>query len=324
MRRIAALAVLMTLVLAAACGGGDDDTVAAGEGDDDTTTTTDTADGTTDTSAPPPSSDTNTTRPDSTTPTTRPPGTTTPPAPTPAAGLAVQIRTGGGFVPIEYNFSNTPEFTLFADGRVIVTGPTTLEYPGKALPNLLEGRVNAQAVTAAIKSARTAGVFGKPDLGSPAVADAPSTTFTAVDGDQKATLDAYALGFDDGPGVSPAQQEARRKLAAFRDEMTNLGAAARDPYKATAVSVLVLPYQAGQGGQEPAPGQAAWPVGNLGTGGIEQYGGRCLGFTGAEAARVLEAAGQARSNTRWQSGGKEWSLSFRLELPGAEPCAPAR
>lgn len=322
MRRIAALAAL-SLVLLGACGS-DDDKVAAG--DDDTTTTTTTApatDGTTDTTG---SGTTSTTKPRSTT--TRPGGgtsspTTTTPATQAPAGLAVQVSTGGGFVPVQFNFTNTPEFTLYADGRVIVTGPTTLEYPGKALPNLLDGRVNAQAVANAVKSGRAAGVFDKPDLGNPPIADAPSTTFTVVDGDQKAVFSAYALDFNDAPGLTAAQKDARRKLAAFRDEMTTLGQAAQGAYKASAVSVLVLPYTEA-GGQDPAPGLANWPLGNLGTGGVDQFGGRCLGFTGADAARVLDAAGQARSNTRWQSGGKEWSLSFRLELPGGEPCAATR
>jgi hypothetical protein len=318
MRRVAALSALMVLVLAS-CGGRDDPTVAAGDDEEATSTTTGgEPDATSDTSSPSPTS------PGTGTVTTKPgsgPATT---APAPVAGLAVQIRTGGGFVPVEANFLNTPEFTLYADGRVIVTGPTTLEYPGAALPNLLQGRVNTQAVTAAVKSARAAGVFGQPDLGSPPVADAPTTTFTVVDGDQRATLDAYALGFDEAPGMTPAQQEARRKLQAFRDEMTNLGAAARESYKASSLSVLVQPYRVVEGGVEPAPGQADWPLANLATGGTEQFGGRCLGFTGADADRALAAAAQARSNTRWQSGGKEWSLSFRPELPGVEPCGPAR
>ena len=323
MRRIAALAAL-TLVLLGACGG-DDDTVAAGD-DDETTTTTTTAPATDETTDDD-GTTTTTTKPKSTT--TRPGGgttmttTTTPATPAPAAGLAVQIRTGGGFVPVQFNFTNTPEFSLYADGRVIVTGPTTLEFPGKALPNLLEGRVNTQVIANAIQGAKSAGVFNKPDLGNPPIADAPSTTFTVVDGDQKATLDVYALDFSDGIGLSPAQKEARSKLSAFRDEMTNVGQAARDAYKASAVSVLVLPYVSA-GGSEPAPGSADWPMGNLGAGGIDQFGGRCLGFTGADTARVLDAAAQARSNTRWQSGGKEWSLSFRLELPGGVPCAPSR
>ena len=268
MRRVALLAALMTLVGLAAYGGGGDSTVAAGDGGEATSTTTttttgDAADGGTDSTGPgstPPGP--GTTKPGGGTGTTKP---TTPPPTTasaPVAGLAVQIRTGGGFVPVEFNFINIPEFTLYADGRVIVTGPTTLEYPGAALPNLLEGRVNTQAVTAAVKSARAAGVFDNPDLGNPPIADAPSTTFTVVDDGQKATLGAYALGFNDGFGLTPAQQEARRKLQAFRDEMTNLGAAARDPYRAVALSVLVRPYQ-DQGGTEPAPGQADWPPGPL-------------------------------------------------------------
>ncbi|MGH9177005.1 MAG: hypothetical protein ACRD0N_00420 [Acidimicrobiales bacterium] len=331
MRRRLALSALLTLVVLASCGGDDDATVAAGdaEGATSTSTTTSSPEDTTGSSTPGPTAPGTVTRPGTattrpgtgTTPATVPPATT---APAPVAGLAVQIRTGGGFVPVELNFTNTPEFTLYADGRVIATGPTTLEYPGAALPNLLEGRVNTQAVVAAVKSARSAGVFDKPDLGRPPIADAATTTFTVVDGDHRAVLDAYALGFGETFGLTPAQLEARRKLEAFRDEMTNLGGAARDAYRASALSVLVQPHRADQGSPEPAPGQADWPLGELGAGGVEQYGGRCLGFTGADAQQALAAAATARANTRWRSGGKEWSLSFRPELPGVASCVPPR
>lgn len=158
-------------------------------------------------------------------------------------------------------------------------------------------------------------------------ADAPTTTFTLVDGGRRITLDAYALGFDDAPTLSAAQKETRRRLGDLAERMQKLGAAATGPNKASAVSVLVLPYavpEVGAPAPEPAPGQATWPLGDLSTGGEEQFGGRCIGLTGADAAKVLAAAGKARSNTRWQSGDKDWSLLFRPELPGVRPCTTDR
>lgn len=260
----------------------------------------------------------------STASTTVPRATTTPPAA--PEGLVLQITTGGGFLPAELAFATFPVLTLYGDGRVVVPGATTLEYPGKALPALLAGTVGAEAVGAAVAAAREAGVGDTADLGRPPVADAPTTTFLLVEGGKTHRTEAYALDIDvdPGPGVSEAQSEARSRLRDLVARTTSeLGAAATGPYRAEAVSVLTRPYaEVDRGGLpgEPAPGEAQWPLGDLAGGGREALGGRCLGFTGADAAKVLDAAADARSTTRWRSGGETWALTFRPELPGVEPC----
>lgn len=254
--------------------------------------------------------------------TTSEPVTTIAPA---GDGAVLQITTGGGFVPAEIQFATLPQFTLYADGRVVVPGPTTLEYPGRALPNLLTGSVGADEVRDAVEAARTAGVGKSLDLGRPPVADAPTTTFVLVDGEGTHRTEAYALDIDvDGPGLSAAQQDARRRLRDLVAETGRLGNAAAEPYRATAVSVLVRPQaevdRTGLPG-EPAPAEVEWPLADLAAGGHEQFGGRCLGFTGDDAERVLAAAADARADARWRSGGTLWWLAFRPELPGTEPCA---
>lgn len=254
--------------------------------------------------------------------------TTVPVTPGPANDLILQIHTGGGFVPVEHAFASVPEFTLYADGRVIVPGPTTMEFPGSALLNLLEGTVDSAAVQDAVAAARKAGVADSPapDLGQPPVADAPTTTFVLVDG-QTSTLKAYALdiGIDADFGLTTAHKENRRRLQNLVELMSKVASAATSPYEAAAVSVLVQPYTEAEAGSlpaEPAPTEADWPLASLAPGGKEQQlGGRCLGFAGADAEKVLAVAEKAKSNTRWRSGGAAFSLAFRPELPGTEPCA---
>lgn len=248
------------------------------------------------------------------------PVATVPPA---GDGAVLQVTTGGGFVPAEIHFAGLPQFTLYADGRVVVPGPTTLEYPGRALPSLLTGSVGADDVRDVVEAARAAGVGKSLDLGRPPVADAPTTTFVLVDGEGTHRTDAYALDID-GTGLSAAQQDARRRLRDLVAETGRLGNAATGPYRATAVSVLVRPYaEVDRGGlaAEPPPAEVEWPLADLATGGREQFGGRCLGFTGDDAERVLAAAAGARADARWRSGATSWWLVFRPELPAAEPCA---
>lgn len=50
--------------------------------------------------------------------------------------LVLQVTTGGGLVPIDYDLTLVPEFSLYGDGRLIVPGPVMAIYPGPALPNL--------------------------------------------------------------------------------------------------------------------------------------------------------------------------------------------
>ena len=253
--------------------------------------------------------------------TTSGPAATVPPA---GAGAVLQITTGGGFVPAEIHFANLPQFTIYADGRVVVPGPTTLEYPGRALPNLRTGSVGAAEVRHVVQAAEAAGVGKSLDLGRPPVADAPTTTFVLVDGEGTHRTDVYALDIDDGPGLSATQLDARRRLLDLVAETGRLGDTAAGPYRATAVSVLVRPYaevdRSGLPG-EPAPAEVEWPLADVANGGREQFGGRCLGFTGDDAERVLSAAADARADARWRSGATFWWLAFRPELPGAEPCA---
>lgn len=253
------------------------------------------------------------------------PTTTAPPAT--QSELLIQMRTGGGFVPVEAVFGALPEFTLFADGRVLVVGPTTLEYPGAALPNLVTTTLDDAGVQAAVDAAVKAGVGDKVDFGNLPVADAPTTTFTLRKDGRVVTSEVYALGFEDAPMLAGAQRENRRRFSELAERLRHFGATASEPYRADAVSVLVTPYPEpapGDPAPVPAPATAAWPLGDLGAGGAEMFGGRCLGFAGADAARVLDAAAAARSNTRWTSAGKAWALTFRPDFPGTTPCAAAR
>ena len=50
--------------------------------------------------------------------------------PTGADEVVLRVSTGGGFVPIEYNYTMVPEFTLYGDGRIIVHRADPGDIPG--------------------------------------------------------------------------------------------------------------------------------------------------------------------------------------------------
>ena len=70
------------------------------------------------------------------------PGGTGPPRP-PAGSdeVVVRVVTEGGFAAESRQPAQLPRLSVYGDGRVITLGPTTLEFPGPALPNLQEFRV---------------------------------------------------------------------------------------------------------------------------------------------------------------------------------------
>ena len=90
--------------------------------------------------------------------------------------IVLQVTSGGGFVPIEYNLTLVPQFSLYGDGTVIVTGPVIAIYPGPALPNLQTARVSEETVQAILSAAREAGLFANDvDYGRPQITDVPTT-----------------------------------------------------------------------------------------------------------------------------------------------------
>ncbi len=250
---------------------------------------------------------------DDTTPTSTPP----PPDTDRLDGLVLRVMDHGGFVAPGADFTAIPSVSIYADGRVIVVGPTTMEYPGRALPNLLVGHSSQAQVRTAVADARAAGVRDPaPDLNLPrgvGVSDAGTTTFTLRTGGRTTTVDAYTLG-----AVEP-ESPARRRLAELRDRLVGLGSGADEQYRPEAMSVRVQLYdEAAFDGVTPS--DVDWPLGPMPP--LEQRNGRCVPVTGADLERLWPVAQQARSNTRWHSAGFAYQLIFRPELPGDEPCTP--
>lgn len=234
-------------------------------------------------------------------------------------GVLVQVRQGGGFVPRGWAFQQVAEITLDADGRAVVAGPTTLQYPGSLLPNLRNHQLDDEAVEEIVAAAQDAGlvVDAAPDYGMPMVTDAPGTSVRiGVDG---AVLEhhAYALGLESDPdeNLTDDQLDGRRALAGFVETVRARVEAAEEtgPYVPEGFAVMaVSPTPART--DDVAPAEVPWPLA------VALTSAPCLTLTGEDAAALEPVLAGARQGDRFTQDGVAHELWVRVLLPGDPGC----
>jgi hypothetical protein len=242
--------------------------------------------------------------------------------------VILRLATGGGLVPIEVNDTLIPEFTLYGDGRIIVPGPTTMQYPGAALPNLQTTVVSEAVIQAILSAAKEAKLFQNGvDYGHPGVADVGSTTVTVNAEGTTYKSEIYALGFGGGGSgsVSAEQQQARAVINDLRNKLsdpTNFSAPppAWETYDLTALKVFSrqAPAASDTSSTDVKPNNLPWPLADLGTAGTEvanAQGLRQLVVTGDDLATLKALLPQATEITLWQSGNADYNLWLRPLLP---------
>jgi hypothetical protein len=231
--------------------------------------------------------------------------------------VVVQVVTSGGFTAESRPPADLPRVSVFGDGRVVVVGPTTLEFPGPALPNLQEFRVTDDGLARILRAARDAGLLADefPDYGDPGVTDQAITTVTVRAEGVIRQVEVYALGFKGRvSGVTPEQSERRRTLERFIELAGDAGALGDDVvpgstrrYHPSAVAVLARPTDATDGDMH------AWPLGDL-------AGTDCVVLSGIDATTALDAARTAREGDAWHSAGATYRVVFRPLLPDEHTC----
>ncbi|BBH71021.1 hypothetical protein ACTI_77060 [Actinoplanes sp. OR16] len=243
---------------------------------------------------------------------------------TDADAVVLRVQYRGGFVPPQFLAGRLPLVSVYADGRVITEGPTTLIYPGPALPNLQVARITPEEVTQLAAEAGEAGVKTGADFGQPNVADIPSTLVTVVTGYGKQSVDVVALNEaqPDDSSLTAANQAARKKLKTFVDKLAGLGADSQ-PYAAEEVAAIARPWT--EPGDDLGGKPVTWPGPQLPGEALNSDAGvNCLAVTGAEKDAVLAAAAKANQQTPWESAGKQWSVTFRPLLPDESGCESLR
>lgn len=248
--------------------------------------------------------------------------------PTGADQLVLRVSTGGGFVPIELNLSQIPEFNLYGDGTVVTTGPQIEIYPPPALPNLLQRKLTPEGVQGVLAAARDADLFADNDYVATNIMDAPGTTVTVNADDATFSTYVYPAGIEDPEGEFAAE---RTKVAGFTQELGDLeswlpagSVGPEEPYATSAMGVYAMPYRASgdpELKQQPVDWPLAQPIRSFRPTDTEDV--MCSVIEGSDLEQLLAAAVSTNTETPWVSAGAQYRLIFRPLLPGESGYDPA-
>jgi hypothetical protein len=247
--------------------------------------------------------------------------------------VVVRVEYTGGLVPYEMIFTSLPHFNLFGDGRVILQGPVSDQFPGPALPNLLVRGLTEEGIQSVIQRVTETELFAESQSftgASQVVADAQSTVFTLRADSRESIVDVYALGFfleGEAPeGVSEEEVAAHETLNALQLDLVDIESwmptddwtdAEWQPYQPTAFRLLITdvtdqPPIPEEG--EPMPWPGSTPPDEIGEESPLQ-GVRCGLVMGDEAAAWYEALSEADQLTRWTHDGHLYRVTPRPLLP---------
>jgi hypothetical protein len=245
--------------------------------------------------------------------------------------LLVRVDVGGGFVPVEWHLRNLPTVSLYGDGTLITPGAQIAIYPGPALPAISRRTVEEDGVQAILREAIDA-TDSLPadlgDMGTVAIADAPTTVITVRAGTVDRRIEVYALAELGGrpDGMPEDVYRARQRLAGLVTKLTALDGwlpagslGSETTFEGDAARLFVGRYRRVEDlAQEPI----AWPLGgglgSFGTGTAQGY--RCGTVLGDDWRTLLEAAGPSNELTPWMDGGERYSILFRPLLPDEAGC----
>ena len=174
--------------------------------------------------------------------------------PTGPTDIVLRVGEEGGFMMMEAVMARVPRFTLYGDGRVLISAPadSAKAAPGTGVPAevLRETRLTEDEVQAVLRSALVDGKVGIAKETFPVmVMDVPTTVIELDAGGVDKRISVAGLGMEPPPGPDAAVLTA---LAELVDRLVSIPTEA--DYAAPA-SVAVLAQT------EPAPGTAttAWP-----------------------------------------------------------------
>jgi hypothetical protein len=245
--------------------------------------------------------------------------------PTGENDLILRISTGGGLIPYESRLTEVPDFSLYADGRVIITGPVIAIYPGPALPNLQTATISEEDIQKILAAAKEAGLFANDvDYGRPDITDMATTGFIVNADGQNYTTNVYALGTEEeAGGITEAQEKIRGQVDDFRGGLSDVGTflgkeLSWTSYSYTSLAVYIQPVSATEtsSSTEVQPNTIDWPLSDLATLGQPVENGFTKAvISGADLQKLQTLLGDATQITQWSSSGILYHMYFRPLLP---------
>jgi hypothetical protein len=266
--------------------------------------------------------------------------------PTGADEAILVVSSQGGFVPVEFAVRNMPSFTLLGDGRVIVQGMQTLEFPGPALPALQERTLTEEGIQQVLRAVEETDLFtGDLELRGmqQMVADAADTVFELNAAGLESTVTVYALGMlmpdMEVPGMDAGEVAAHESLTRLSERLLLpeefIGSELWEregwqPYEPDAFRLYVVDVtgQPIEGGDLPGMVQD-WPTDDdpaaFGdpAGEFLGPGTRCGVVEGELGETWFAALSNANENTLWTTDGENrYRVLARPLLPHEERSCP--
>jgi hypothetical protein len=249
------------------------------------------------------------------------------------------ITSAGGMLPVQMQVTHVPLLVITGDGRVVMQGMQTLEFPGPALPALIERQLTEDGVQQVLRALEQTNLFaGDLELRGMMgmIADATDTIFTVRAAGLESQVTVYAIsmlfdGMEPPPGMGTEELEAYRLLSTLNDRLMTLDtwlpadAWATDtwvPYEPDALRLYVrdVTEQPIEGGE--LPGQIReWPTEDDPAAFGEEIpafgdGTRCAVVADEAGETWLAELSNANQNTLWTDDGeRRFSIAVRPLLP---------
>jgi hypothetical protein len=256
------------------------------------------------------------------------------------------ITWAGGMLHESMTVTQVPPLVITGDGRVIMQGMQTLEFPGPALPALIERRLTEDGLQQVLRALEDTNLFtGDLELRgmNGMVADANDTIFTVRAAGLESVVTVYAISMlfpdmEPPPNMSSEELEAYQVLSALHDRLMTLDAWlpadawATDtwvPYQPEAFRLYVrdVTGQPVEGGE--LPGQLReWPTDDDPAAFGDEVvrfgdGTRCGVVEGELGATWLAELEEANQNTLWTDGDDgRFAIGVRPLLPHEERVCP--
>lgn len=230
----------------------------------------------------------------------------------------LQVRSEGGFAPVEFVLGRGPTYTLLADGRLLYQGPSIAIYPGPLVPQYQISQISEDQMDSVLDLVDEIGLPGmddeRDDEHGQTVADATTEVVIYWDANGEHRYSVYALGIVPGP-KNPATK-AFSDLLIMLDSLTASSHAGA--FQPDRVQVIAGPSSPDQSGADIRD----WPLDNTDFADWKKLpnGWQCK----VHDADILDSFAGALQDTQWTNpdpaGNGNLILLVRPLHPGEPDC----